>query len=166
MSEAEQRVQGIDVDAIVERLKASYRVETDRELATILGTSASTLAGWRHRNSIPLQVLIAQSSGMGLSMDYLLFGRGPEIRAVRGEIDTKMLRIALQATLTGGRARRWSKKGLAEMAAHYYSMINDLRDKYINWFDYSDEEAVAELEKVFTGQNVERPSDDAETDER
>lgn len=42
-----------DVDVIIAKLKAKFRVRTDTELATALHLGRSTIAAWKNRESIP-----------------------------------------------------------------------------------------------------------------
>jgi phage repressor protein C with HTH and peptisase S24 domain len=54
-------------------------VESDYKLAKELGKSTSALSNWRKRGSIPIDECISLSVSHGVSLDWLIFGKGEAI---------------------------------------------------------------------------------------
>ena len=65
---------GINVNAIIIRMKKEYNVKADTELANVLGTAKTTISSWRRRNSIPLDILVKAAVECMNSIDYIVFG--------------------------------------------------------------------------------------------
>lgn len=61
-------------DEVLDRLKLALRIETDSELANILGIKRATLSNWRSRNSIDLPLLFSKCES--ISLDWLIKGEG------------------------------------------------------------------------------------------
>ncbi len=64
------------VQAIVDRMKDVVGVTKDVELADALGASRSTPAVWKIRDRIPFAECMAVAEKHGVSLDWLLLGRG------------------------------------------------------------------------------------------
>lgn len=62
---------------IVERLKQLYDVKTDTQLQDKTGIKTNTLRTWKERNSIPYKKLDEISQNESISMNWLLYGKGP-----------------------------------------------------------------------------------------
>lgn len=77
------------VRAILDRLKQAENCTTDGALAERLEVSARTLEQWVRRNSVSLKkVLLPAAQRLGLSMEWLVSGRGPrEARALEAAAD-------------------------------------------------------------------------------
>lgn len=74
------------VQAIVDRMKTVLGFSKDKELATYLGGARSTPAAWKLRGSIPIAECIALAEEKGVSLDYLILGRGADpTEAASGE---------------------------------------------------------------------------------
>ena len=61
---------------ILERLKKIIQVKTDAGLSEALGVSPQTLSSWKGRDSIPYSICIDLARERGVSLDWLLAGRG------------------------------------------------------------------------------------------
>lgn len=61
---------------ILERLKKIIQVKTDVGLSEALGVSPQTLSSWKGRDSIPYSICIDLARERGVSLDWLLAGRG------------------------------------------------------------------------------------------
>jgi hypothetical protein len=66
---------GQEAAEILERLKQTVDVQTDAELASLLGVSPTALSNWRVRNSVPLGRLRPICKQFAIPLDYLLTGR-------------------------------------------------------------------------------------------
>lgn len=62
-------------DEILKRLRKLADVETNKELAKLININEKTLAGWKSRNSLPVEVLMAFSEQYNVSTDFLLTGK-------------------------------------------------------------------------------------------
>lgn len=67
------------VDAVLSRLAGLLNAENDSDLARMLGINRQTLASWRKRDSVPYSFCINFAEERGLSIDWLLTGRGQTI---------------------------------------------------------------------------------------
>lgn len=64
----------INAEAVIQRLKNIYTIETDLELSQFLGVSAPTISNWKTRNSIDF--LLVFSKCIGINYHYILTGEG------------------------------------------------------------------------------------------
>lgn len=65
-----------NVDAILNRFKMAMSLQTDAEIASILGKSRNSVPMWRARRSIPIEEMIDASQNVNISIDWLLTGHG------------------------------------------------------------------------------------------
>lgn len=63
-------------DQIMHRMRQVLDVDSDYKLAKLLGKSTSALSNWRKRGSIPIDECISLSVSRGVSLDWLILGRG------------------------------------------------------------------------------------------
>lgn len=66
------------VDAVLLRLMSLFSVDSDSGLAKALDVNRQTLASWRKRNSVPYSICIKLAEEKGISLDWLLTGKGEE----------------------------------------------------------------------------------------
>lgn len=64
------------VDAVLLRLMSLFNVDNDSELARALNVNRQTLASWRKRDSVPYSICVNLSEERGISLDWLLTGKG------------------------------------------------------------------------------------------
>jgi len=64
----------ISLEQVLKRVGSFCDAETDSEIATRLGVSRQTLSGWKRRNAIPYETLVAFAKERGLSLNYILWG--------------------------------------------------------------------------------------------
>lgn len=67
----------IDHTAALDRLASAYGCRTDAELSAKLGVSRGTLSSWRTRSSVPIKEYVELAQPGNLSIEWVLFGRGP-----------------------------------------------------------------------------------------
>ncbi len=67
-----------DINAIIDRIKEIKKLNSDLDVAEILGISRTALAERKRRSSIPFEEIIRFSDKEGLSHEWLLTGKGPE----------------------------------------------------------------------------------------
>jgi len=68
----------IDISLIIKRLKTHLSFDKDIELANYLGIKQSTLATWKHRGNIDVQLIISKCKE--INPNWLLTGEGPMIK--------------------------------------------------------------------------------------
>src|ERR1700733_8894868 len=64
------------IQGMVDRMKAVLCVKKDVELASAIGVSKSQLAVWKIRDRLPLNECVAIAQEHGVSLDWLVLGRG------------------------------------------------------------------------------------------
>lgn len=67
------------VNAVLLRLMSLFNVDSDSELARVLNVNRQTLASWRKRDSVPYSICINIAEERGVSLDWLLTGKGEEV---------------------------------------------------------------------------------------
>lgn len=65
----------IDFKDILERLKETFQVKKDKELAEILGVEQQNITNWKNRNSIPYEFIISLCLEKNINMIYILTGK-------------------------------------------------------------------------------------------
>ena len=85
------------VQSIIDRMKAVLGFSKDKELSEYLGGSRSTTAAWKLRGTIPINECIALATEHGVSLDWLILGRGsaPSPELIQGENGASVLEQAL-----------------------------------------------------------------------
>lgn len=63
-------------EAVLSRLAIVMETKTDRALAAALGVSPTTFSSWKSRNSPPYEKCVDIAQEHGVSLDWLLTGRG------------------------------------------------------------------------------------------
>ena len=63
-------------DTPVERAKKALGVKTDSALAAELGVAQSAIGGYNRRNTVPLEQCIKIAERTGVSLDWLILGKG------------------------------------------------------------------------------------------
>ena len=63
-------------DAVVERMRDVMGVANDAQLGRALGLRESAPGNWRARNSVPYRQCVEIAADRGVSLDWLLLGRG------------------------------------------------------------------------------------------
>jgi len=78
-------------------MKAACGEESDVGLAAILNVAAGTVASWRHRDSVPLEHVLAFATKEDCDVEWLLSGAGRRERAfILPDIDPEILAIAIE----------------------------------------------------------------------
>ncbi len=67
--------------AVLERMKLVTQSATDSGLSSALGVSPQTVSSWKGRDSIPYAICVDLANKHGVSLDWLLVGEGPRLRA-------------------------------------------------------------------------------------
>lgn len=73
----EKEHQGDSVEAVLGRLRSALSLDTDRELAGLLGMAPNTLSNRVSRNSLPLSQIEALCASQGLNKAWVLTNQGP-----------------------------------------------------------------------------------------
>jgi len=66
-----------DSAVVLGRLQDALGVNTDTDLASVLGVKRATLGAWRSRNSTPYAECIKIAKCKNISLDWLLTGKEP-----------------------------------------------------------------------------------------
>lgn len=61
---------------ILERAKHALSAKSDYELSKLLGISTSAMSGYRKRQSLPMEQCIKIAEKTGVSLDWLILGKG------------------------------------------------------------------------------------------
>ncbi|GCU11577.1 TPA: phage repressor protein [Klebsiella pneumoniae] len=77
------------IDAVLLRLMSLFNVDNDSELARVLNVNRQTLASWRKRDSVPYSICINIAEERGVSLDWLLTGKGEEEEVSKVESATQ-----------------------------------------------------------------------------
>jgi phage repressor protein C with HTH and peptisase S24 domain len=72
----DQTVPAADGRSIVERLMEVYGCQSLPELALAMLENLSTVKGWKHRGSVPLEHCARTAIATGCSLDWLVLGQG------------------------------------------------------------------------------------------
>lgn len=63
-------------EVILNRIKDIEGAKTDKDIGQVLATDPKTVAGWRHRDSVPWEKIIDYSRARQVSLEYLVNGIG------------------------------------------------------------------------------------------
>lgn len=67
------------IESILERIRKHFGVFTDKELCEKWGIPYGTLDTWKNRDNIPTKRLDLLSKNEGISLEYILTGKEPEV---------------------------------------------------------------------------------------
>lgn len=68
--------------AVLDRIQQALGLKSDGEVSRALGIGRSTVGGWRAQDRRPYELCVDLAMKHGLSLDWLLLGRGPMRPAV------------------------------------------------------------------------------------
>jgi len=68
----------VNAGEVISRMREVVNAKNDAELAAILGLGGNAPSNWRQRNSPPYAFCANLAAAEGISMDWLVFGRGPK----------------------------------------------------------------------------------------
>lgn len=74
----------------IDRALAATQSKTDSELARFLGVAQSAIPGYRRRETLPLEQFIKIAERTGVSLDWLILGKG-EAKAADVPAEEQML---------------------------------------------------------------------------
>ena len=60
----------------VERAKIALNVKSDLDMSKALGVAASAIGGYKRRKTVPLEQCIKIAERTGVSLDWLILGKG------------------------------------------------------------------------------------------
>lgn len=124
-------------NATLDRLQAFAGVPTDAEFARKYDISANTLKKWRLRDTMPLGLVARFALEYGLSLDWILAGRGPKhaqdsaIPASDTPLDESLLTLSvetLRRELDGANLELPSDK-FARAVVLVYSLLADVPER-------------------------------------
>jgi len=68
----------VNAGDVISRMREVVNAKNDVELATLLGLGGNAPSNWRQRNSPPYAFCANLALAYGISLDWLVFGRGPK----------------------------------------------------------------------------------------
>jgi len=122
---------------ILDRLRRHAQVETDTDFAAKYGLSRNTVAKWRARNTVPLELIAKVALEDNLSLDWIMLGRGPmraetsAVRAPDAPFDESLLTLSvetLRRELDGANLELPSDK-FARAVVLVYSLLADVPER-------------------------------------
>lgn len=66
----------LDANKIIKRVKECLKLKRDVELANLLNVKQNTISSWKKRNNIDLTTIITLCEPVGVSIDWLIYGKG------------------------------------------------------------------------------------------
>ncbi len=90
----------LDVESIIERVKECVGVKTNLELSDLLGIKQNTVSAWKKRGNIDLASIITLCEPTGVSMDWLLYGKGGRCEGPSKGIDPTDKIMEMLETMT------------------------------------------------------------------
>ncbi len=75
-----------EAEVVIARLKEVFSVASDSALCEQIGVSPQTLSSWKARNKIPYANCVEISKQKGVSLDWLLTGRGNKLLTAVTEV--------------------------------------------------------------------------------
>lgn len=122
---------------VLDRLRDQFEWETDTAMAVALGVTKSTLSGWRGRNSIPFEICVQLAEDKGLSLDWILLGRGPQKLDVVAEPVARyeVSRMEVDPVLSDIQAwiRAWWVKATGEERIWFQVQLNRCFPERVAW---------------------------------
>lgn len=85
---------------VLERLQAAYGVNNDSQLSEAAGVNRATVGNWRGRDSVPYSFCVEVSLNRGVSLDWLLTGRGTAVNETPPAYNAPQLTPEEDAVLT------------------------------------------------------------------
>lgn len=83
----------LDVELIIERVKKCLGLKTNIELATRLNIKQNTISAWKKRGNIDFPKIITACEATGVSMDWLLYGKGGECVVSSNDPTEKIMKM-------------------------------------------------------------------------
>lgn len=91
----------LDAGEIIGRMRQVVGAKNDAGLSVALGlTGASAPSNWRQRNSPPFAFCVNIAAALGVSLDWLIFGRGRNVSAQPGETTDSATSVPVAAAST------------------------------------------------------------------
>lgn len=72
---------------VVERMKSVLKLDSDTQLAKILGRAGSSVSNWRVRGNVPIDECIRFAQCYGVSLDWLILGSDCATESARFDAD-------------------------------------------------------------------------------
>lgn len=87
---------------VIERLKEIHNAANNKQLAEALSISRSTVQNWKDRNVMPYKEICDAAIGMGISLEWLLTGKGSQTESSNTARLLSVPHYAIQASAGGG----------------------------------------------------------------
>lgn len=91
-----------ETEAIIDRLKEVYEVKTNKDLSLLVGLAANGAHQWKARNVIPYREIVQAHTEKGISIEWLLTGKGDKMEAGNTAKQLTVPQFAIQASAGGG----------------------------------------------------------------
>ncbi|MFD1384305.1 S24 family peptidase [Rhodanobacter aciditrophus] len=87
---------------VIERLRQVHNAESNTQLCEALGVSASGVKNWKNRNVIPYKEVCTTALEKGVSLEWLLTGKGEMMESGSTAKHYSVPQYAIQASAGGG----------------------------------------------------------------
>lgn len=87
---------------VLDRLREIHNAAHNKQLSEILGVGQSTVQNWKSRNVIPYKEVCDAVMEKGISMEWLLTGKGSKMELSNTQQLLKVPHYAIQASAGGG----------------------------------------------------------------
>jgi phage repressor protein C with HTH and peptisase S24 domain len=85
------------VEQIIARMKESYGLPTDKELARQLGLGSNAVATWKQKDTVPYKQLCQAVLDLDLNLKWLMFGEGEKSESANEYINVPEYKIEASA---------------------------------------------------------------------
>ncbi|MEP4120430.1 MAG: S24 family peptidase [Gilvibacter sp.] len=92
----------MDVFEIIDRLKSVYDAKNDKQLSDFLDLPQGTISNWKKRNTIPYKEVCKASIDKGISVNWLLTEKGPQVESSNTKRLLSVPHYAVHASAGGG----------------------------------------------------------------
>lgn len=63
-----------DLDNVIDRIKKTFNINKDKEIADLLGVTTQAFANWKNRNKIPFEEIISLCLRENIDLKYIING--------------------------------------------------------------------------------------------
>ncbi len=141
--------------SVIQRMKDTLRVQSDRELAKYLGVSPRAVSAWRTRDAVPYKECVEVAVKTVTALDWLLLGSNisSEEKQFFPRVDYELLRLVIEAVENnyvqnfGDDSLHMSRDKALQICGCYRWWANHL-EQVINTGKFTRTEAMALIESL------------------
>ena len=91
-----------EAERIIERLKEIHEVKTNKDLSLLVGLASTAAHQWKARNVIPYREIVQAHTEKGISIEWLLTGKGEKMESANTSKLLTVPHYAIHASAGGG----------------------------------------------------------------